>query len=194
MYIYIALTENTGVTNGQVNNLLWCNFRRVILDNDLLTNNIFRLSRKLKIKITDEIRGLDYYEALQLEVKSLKASNANSPNLVEIGAIFISTIAFMVSIIAFYGSFATDTSYYFSETEAGDKPVEMGFATYLIKNAPDKSILNFNATFTAFGLISVLAVSWLLIRQIRLNRSIKELEILDYYLGTYINKQKYEDN
>lgn len=158
------------------------------MDNNILISNIFRLKRKLKIKISKEIRGLEYYEALQLEVKSLKAFQANSPNLVEIGAIVFSAVAILVSSIAFYGSFIFDTSYYFSSTKDGSSPIEVGLATYLIKNSPDEKIINI-VNVVYFSVVVVFFIgAWILIRQVLLLRKIKELEILDYYLEKYIEK------
>lgn len=160
------------------------------MDNNILISNILRLRRKLKIKINKEIRGLEYYEALQLEVRSLKAYIANSPSLVEIGAIAISAVAFLISSVVFYGSFMYDTSYYFSSTNDGSMPVEAGFGTYLIKNSPDEKTLTF-VNIIYFGAVMVLfVVAFILIRQVRLLRKIKELEILDYYLEMYIDKNE----
>ncbi|MET4560773.1 hypothetical protein ABIA69_001917 [Lysinibacillus parviboronicapiens] len=160
------------------------------MDNNLLISNILMLKRKLKIKVSKEIQGLELFEALQLEVRSLKAYQANSPNLVEIGAIVFSAVAIFVSSIAFYGSFIFDTSYYFSSTKDGSSPVEVGLATYLIKNSPDEKIINI-VDVVYFAVVMVFFIgAWILIRQIRLLRKIKELEMLDYYLEMYIGKNE----
>ncbi|WP_249650815.1 hypothetical protein, partial [Lysinibacillus sp. D4A3_S15] len=77
-------------------------------------------------------------------------------------------------------------TYYFSSD--GSSPIEVGLATYLIKNSPDEKIINI-VNFVYFSVVVVFFIgAWILIRQVLLLRKIKELEILDYYLGMYIKK------
>lgn len=161
--------------------------------NNILISNIFRLQRKLKIKVNKEIRGVEYYEALQLEVRSRKAYMANSPNLIEIGAILLSAIAFIISSVSFFWSYKLDTSYYFSSTQDG-YPVKVGLAKYLIKNPYNESIVSF-VTVTYFALIAIVfVIAWLLYRQISLLSKVKKLEILDYYLEKYIKENPIRTN
>lgn len=159
------------------------------MDNNLLISNILMLKRKLKIKVSKEIQGLEFFEALQLEVRSQKVVTTNNPSLVELGAITLSAFATLISMVAFYGTFTFDTSYYFSTTKDGGTPVEVGLATYLIKNSLDNTSFFVISGVYSAGAIGLFSAGYLLIRQSRLSKKMKELEILNFYLEEYLNNR-----
>ncbi|MFJ7730890.1 hypothetical protein ACIQXF_03270 [Lysinibacillus sp. NPDC097231] len=157
------------------------------MDNNLLISNILRLKRKLKIKVSKEIQGLELFEALQLEVRSLKIVTTTSPSLVELGAITLAGFATLISMTAFYTGFTFDTSYYFSATKDGGIPVSVGLATYLIKNSLDAKSFIVISVIYFVGVICLLFAGIFLMKQSRLSKRMKELEILDFYLGAYLD-------
>lgn len=160
------------------------------MDNNLLISNILRLKRKLKIKVSKEIQGLEYFEALQLEVRSLKVIMTNSPSPVELVAVLLAGFATFAAMAVFFTGVTFDTSYYFSATKDGKTPVAIDLASYLIKDSlDDKSFFVVSVIYFA-GVIILLFSIHLFVKQSQLSKKMKELEILDYYLEAYLKDEK----
>lgn len=106
----------------------------------LLKTKITELQKELKLTISEDIVGLDSFEALQLEVKSLMFSIPNSPKLIKIAVTVISGVALLISLFLMNLSSIQSSTFYFSEESSASSPVDITSAKFLVKENVDPMI------------------------------------------------------
>ncbi|MER1958819.1 MAG: hypothetical protein ABS942_15660 [Solibacillus sp.] len=160
---------------------------KVFMEKELLLLNINRLSKKLKIKVDSDIRHLDEYSSLLIEVKASKVALTSGPNLVEIASILFSTLALLITLISLDLNVRYDTVYRFTTNKDYESLApDISMAKFLYKEPYDTSLVIFVYVLFWLGLFMILVSCWYLARQIKLTKKVKKYSILEQFLEEYI--------